>query len=39
MINSADTATELEMKRARCIGSIMRECGLKEFVDASPEVI
>jgi pyrrolysine biosynthesis protein PylC len=39
MINSAGTDAELEKKRARCIRSIMAECGLKEFVDASPERI
>lgn len=39
MINGAKTDAQIEKKRAGCIESIMRECGLKEFVDGSPEMM
>ncbi|MDR0198617.1 MAG: 3-methylornithine--L-lysine ligase PylC [Methanomassiliicoccaceae archaeon] len=39
MINGAATDAELERKRARCIERIMKECGLNEFVDVSPEMM
>jgi len=39
MINRAGTEKELESKRLGCIRSIMDECGVNEFIDASPDVI
>jgi len=39
MINGAADEEEVEKKRSRCIGTIMNECGLKEFADRPPEVI
>jgi len=39
MINSAPTEEELERKRIGCIRSIMRECGIIEFTDATPDKI
>jgi len=39
MINGAPTEQALEKKRTGCIETIMRECGLKEFVDGQPEMM
>ena len=39
MINGASTEPALEKKRAKCIESIMKECGLKEFIDGHPEMM
>jgi len=38
MINSAASDEELESKRAKCIASIMDECEIYEFTDASPVI-
>jgi len=37
MINSAGSEWELERKRARCIESIINECGIDEFIDTFPK--
>ena len=39
MINAASAEPALEKKRAKCIEAIMNECGLKEFIDGSPELM
>jgi len=39
MINGAASEKALERKRSACIDRIMKECGLKEFVDETPEMV
>jgi len=39
MINGAASEKALEKKRSACIEKIMKECGLKEFVDGTPEMV